>query len=118
MKTNALRKEALEPAGKQAEADRTKETQQAFRPKAARSVEEGQSDWQHVDDASKEKHYSIPEISTLWGLSEKTIRRIFQDEQGVVELGTEESRSKRAYITRRIPESVLRRVHRRLRKTA
>ncbi len=74
--------------------------------------------WQCIEDASREKHYSIHEISKLWGLSEKTIRRIFQNERGVVELGTEESRSKRAYITRRIPESVMRRVHRQLRKTA
>ncbi len=116
MKTNALLREALEPAGNQAEAGSTEETQLGFR--AARSKEEGQSDWPRVDDLSKEKHYSIDEISTLWGLSHKTIRRIFQNEPGVVEVGTEESRSKRAYITRRIPESVMRRVHRRLRKTA
>jgi hypothetical protein len=118
MKTNGLPKEALEPAGKQGEVDRTQEAQQAFRPKPATSKEEGQSDWPYVEDSSKEKHYSIHEISTLWGLSEKTIRKIFQNEQGVIELGSEESHSKRAYITRRIPESVMRRVHRRLRKTA
>ena len=116
MKTNAFLKEALEPAGNQGETDGTEGTQLGFR--AARGKEEAQSDWPHAQDLSKERHYSIDEISTLWGLSHKTIRRIFQNEPGVVELGTEESRSKRAYITRRIPESVMRRVHRRLRKTA
>ena len=116
MKTNALLSEALEPAGNQCEADGTEGTQLGFR--AARGKEKGQSDWPHFEDLSKERHYSIDEISTLWGLSPKTIRRLFQNEPGVVELGTEESRSKRAYITRRIPESVMRRVHRRLRKTA
>lgn len=69
-------------------------------------------------DASREKHYSILEVAELWGLSEKTIRRLFQDEPGVVEIGASESRFRRAYVTRRIPESVLRRVHRRLRKPA
>ena len=116
MKSEALLSEAPEPAGKQGETDTTEGTQLGIR--AARGKEKGQSDWPHFEDLSKERHYSIDEISTLWGLSHKTIRRIFQNEPGVVELGTEESRSKRAYITRRIPESVMRRVHRRLRKTA
>ena len=116
MKNDALLREALEPARKQGETETTEGTQLGFR--AARGKEEAQSDWPHAQDLSKERHYSIDEISTLWGLSHKTIRRIFQNEPGVVELGTEESRSKRAYVTRRIPESVMRRVHRRLWKTA
>jgi hypothetical protein len=116
MKTNALLREALEPAGSQGEAVSSEETQRGFR--AARTKEAGQSDRPHLEDLSQEKHYSIDEISSLWGLSHKTIRRIFQHEPGVIEFGTEESRSRRAYITRRIPESVMRRVHRRLRKTA
>jgi hypothetical protein len=69
-------------------------------------------------DATFEKHYSINEISQLWGLSEKTIRRIFEQEPGVVELDNGESRHKRNYVTRRIPESVLKRVHQKLRRTA
>jgi hypothetical protein len=116
MKTNALLREALVPAGNQGETDTTEGTQLGV--EAARGKERGQSDWPQVEDLSTEKHYSIDEISTLWGLSHKTVRRIFLNEPGEVELGTEESRSKRAYVTRRIPESVMRRVHRRLRKTA
>lgn len=73
---------------------------------------------QGLEDVSLEKHYSVNEISQLWGLSEKTVRRIFENEPGIVVLGNEESISKRSYVTRRIPESVLRRVHHRLRKTA
>ena len=65
-----------------------------------------------------EKHYSIHEISQLWGLSPKTVRRIFEDEPGVVELDNRGSRHKRKYVTRRVPESVLRRVHCKLQKTA
>jgi hypothetical protein len=69
-------------------------------------------------DLSKEKHYSIPEVSLMWGYSRRTVRRLFENEAGVVEIGHGESLHKRAYKTRRIPESVLQRVHRRLRKSA
>jgi len=65
-----------------------------------------------------EKHYSINEISQLWGLSRRTIRRIFEQEPGIIELTNHKSRHKRAYVTRRVPESVLRRVHHKLQKTA
>ncbi len=68
-----------------------------------------------VRDIAFEKHYSISEIVELWGLSEKTIRRIFAGEPDVLECH-EEQRFKRAYRTLRIPESVLQRVHRRIRK--
>ena len=63
-----------------------------------------------------EKHYSVLELKELWGLSEKTIRRMFFSEPGVVKLGHEEGRFKRAYVTLRIPESVVQRVHRRIRQ--
>jgi hypothetical protein len=66
-------------------------------------------------DPALEKHYSVMELAQLWGLSEKTIRRIFVDEPGVVKWGHEERRFKRGYMTFRIPESVVKRVHRRLR---
>jgi hypothetical protein len=56
------------------------------------------------------------ELGQLWGLSEKTIRRMFADEPGVVKWGYEEGRFKGAYMTLRIPESVVQRVHRRLRQ--
>jgi hypothetical protein len=63
-----------------------------------------------------EKHYSVKELANLWNLSDRTIRRMFVGEPGVVEWGTCERRMKRAYKTLRIPESVALRVHRRLRK--
>ena len=69
-------------------------------------------------DVTYERHYSINEISRLWGLSQKTVRRIFQQEPGVVAIDHHKSRDKRAYVTRRVPESVLRRVHRNLQKPA
>jgi hypothetical protein len=68
-----------------------------------------------ASDPALEKHYSVLELAQLWGLSEKTIRRIFGDEPDVVKWGHEERRFKRGYMTLRIPESVVQRVHRRLR---
>jgi AraC-like DNA-binding protein len=59
-----------------------------------------------------ERHYSVGEIAERWGLSEKTIRRMFENEAGVLQWGSPETRRKRGYITLRIPESVMLRVHR------
>lgn len=77
-----------------------------------------QMDGPETLDATFEKHYTVNEISKLWGLSEKTVRKIFEQEPGVVEIDNRTSRRKRNYVTRRIPESVLRRVHRKLQRTA
>jgi len=63
-----------------------------------------------------EKHYCVSEVAELWGLSERTIRRIFNDEPGVIKWENAETRFKRGYTTLRIPESVVQRVHRKLRK--
>jgi transcriptional regulator GlxA family with amidase domain len=65
-----------------------------------------------------EKHFSVRELAASWGLSERTIRRMFAGEPGVVSWGRDESRSKRAYKTLRIPESVAQRVYRRLRRAS
>ena len=35
-------------------------------------------------DLSGEKHYSVAEVAKLWDLSEKTIRRMFEHEPGVL----------------------------------
>jgi hypothetical protein len=59
-----------------------------------------------------ERHYSVAEISKMWALSAKTIRRMFEKEDGVLHWGNPETRRKRGYQTLRVPESVLLRVHR------
>lgn len=69
-------------------------------------------------DLASEKHYSVAEISKLWALSEKTVRRIFEQEPGVISWGSEETRHKRGYRTLRVPESVFIRVHRKLRRAS
>lgn len=66
-------------------------------------------------DICAEKHYSVSELASSWQLSENTIRRMFENEPGVLKWGTTEGRFKRRYITMRIPETVVLRVHRQLR---
>jgi hypothetical protein len=65
-----------------------------------------------------EKHYSVIEISKLWALSQKTVRRIFEREPGVIQWGATETRHKRGYRTLRVPETVLLRVHRKLQRAS
>jgi len=63
------------------------------------------------------RHYSPAEIAELWSLSVDSVRKLFENEPGVLVLGNAEPRrGKRSYTTLRIPEHVIDRVHRRLRK--
>jgi hypothetical protein len=87
-------------------------------PRRERIEEKEGASGMRPNDLAFERHYSVSEIVELWGLSEKTIRRIFSDEPDVLEWGHDEQRFKRAYRTLRIPESVLQRVHRRIRKAS
>jgi AraC-like DNA-binding protein len=63
-----------------------------------------------------EKHYSVQQVSEMWGLSEDTIRRLFRDEAGVLKIGSAETRFKRKRWRLSIPESAMLRVHTRLAK--
>lgn len=63
-----------------------------------------------------ERHYSVVEVAAMWNLSDDTVRKIFQNEPGVLILGGQGSGHARRYTTPRIPESVLQRVHRRMTK--
>jgi len=63
------------------------------------------------------RHYSPAEIAELWSLSVDTVRRMFENEPGVLVLGNgQPRRAKRSYTTLRIPAHVAERVHRRLSK--
>lgn len=66
--------------------------------------------------AAIEKHYSVQELAEIWNLSEDTIRRLFRDEPGVIKINATPGRRKRGYVLLRLPESVVMRVHERLRK--
>jgi hypothetical protein len=63
-----------------------------------------------------ERHYAPVEVAGLWHLDVETIRRIFQDEPGIIVLQAPIKKGRRPYKTIRIPQSVLERVHRRLRR--
>ena len=51
-------------------------------------------------DPALERHYSVNEIAKSWGLSGNTIRRMFENEPGVIEWGSAESRFVRGYRTK------------------
>jgi len=64
---------------------------------------------------SVERHFSPAEIGELWNLSADCVRKIFENEPGVLAIGNAQpKRGKRSYTTLRIPQSVLDRVHRRM----
>jgi predicted transcriptional regulator len=68
-------------------------------------------------DASRatERHFSVAEVAELWGLSPSAVRRLFQQEPGVLALGEPRAKygRRRGKVTLRIPQSVLERVYRR-----
>lgn len=87
-----------------------------WKPEYARDEEKSRTDGDTEILACfvKDKHYTPSELAQLWGVSAKTIRQIFRDEEGVLKIGSNGTRTRRAYKTLRIPESVAERVHTRL----
>ena len=66
-----------------------------------------------ANDASKKEWFSVTDIASLMNLSTDTIRRMFQDEPGVLVIGDgRASRGKRKRVTLRIPKEVVERVKR------
>jgi hypothetical protein len=61
-----------------------------------------------------EKHYTPSELADLWGVSVQTVRELFKNEDGVLKIGSDGTRNRRAYRTLRIPYSVAERVHTKL----
>src|ERR1035441_9954640 len=63
-----------------------------------------------------ESHYSVEELATMWGLSNDTITRIFENEPGVFDASRNphgrKERRKRRHRKLMIPESVVIRVYR------
>ena len=68
-----------------------------------------------AEETTFERHYSVEEPTGLWGMSDDFVRRLFLHEPGVV-VFFHHRPGKRVYRTLRIPESVVQRVHRRLRR--
>jgi len=71
-----------------------------------------------MQTTSTEHHFQPADLAKLWGLSPTKIRRMFEDEPGVLRIGQPSRRVgrilKRSYHSLRIPESVAQRVHDRL----
>jgi hypothetical protein len=65
-------------------------------------------------DTAFEKHLTPAQIADLWEKDPKTIRRMFEDEPGVLIDERPETRKKRRYRSFSIPTSVIERVHRRI----
>jgi len=61
-----------------------------------------------------ERHYAVAEIAEMWNLSPDKVRELFEREAGVLVIGEPNPRRKRRYLTLRIPQSVVERVHARL----
>jgi hypothetical protein len=61
-----------------------------------------------------ERHYSPAELGELWNLSADTVRRMFEQEPGVLVFENPDRSSSRRFRTLRIPESVAQRVYSRL----
>jgi AraC-like DNA-binding protein len=58
-------------------------------------------------------YFSVREIADRLNLSPDSVRKLFQNEPGVLVLGDQSTKHKRRYTTLRIPEPVLHRVLRR-----
>jgi DNA-binding LacI/PurR family transcriptional regulator len=55
-----------------------------------------------------EQFRTVAEVAEMLGVSKDTVRRLFADEPGVIELGRrEETRRKRRYRVLRIPSAVV-----------
>lgn len=65
-----------------------------------------------VDDGTQQT-FTVAQVASLWQLSTDTIRRIFEDEPGVLVQGNRNPRGKRKRITLRIPRHVMERVRKR-----
>lgn len=60
-----------------------------------------------------ERHYTVWEVAELWGFSEKTVKRMFEDMPGVlkVSMPTVLKRKNKPKVSLRIPRSLLERAH-------
>jgi hypothetical protein len=64
-----------------------------------------------LSDTTFEKHYSVTDLKTQWGIGRETVRKLVKDEPGVVKIRLGRKQSNTTYS---VPESVARRIHTRL----
>ena len=66
-------------------------------------------DWQNRN--MNEQFRTVAEVAEMLGVSKDTVRRLFANEPGVIDLGRREAtRGKRRYRVLRIPSNVINRV--------
>ena len=58
--------------------------------------------------------YSVQQLAREWGLSPDTVRKLFQDEPGVMKLEGKSKKGRKPYTILRIPQNVVERVKRRM----
>jgi predicted transcriptional regulator len=60
-----------------------------------------------------ERHYTVQQIAELWGISPQSVRRLFDDEPGVLKLSLPRlvKHTRAPKVSLRVPASVLERVH-------
>lgn len=75
-------------------------------------VAEGSSP-QAPPSSATERHHTVKAVAAMWQISPDSVRRLFQDEPGVLGIGHDDSPTARRYKILRIPQSVLERVYRR-----
>lgn len=63
--------------------------------------------------AAIEQHYTPREVAELWGVSVKTVCRLFEDEPGTLKISMPRllARKRAPQVSLRIPASALARVH-------
>jgi len=61
-----------------------------------------------------ERHYTVQDLAREWALSTWTVRKLFEAEPGVLQIGDRLAGRRRRYITIRIPHHVKERVRARL----
>jgi hypothetical protein len=61
-----------------------------------------------------EQHFTPTQLAGVWKVAPNTIRRLFENEDGVLIFGPGETRYGRRHKSMRIPQSVAARVHRKL----
>jgi hypothetical protein len=68
-----------------------------------------------MSEQATEKHYTPKEIAALWGISDSTVRRLFEDAPGVLKICMptllRNHRKHKPHVSLHIPASVLARVH-------
>jgi hypothetical protein len=84
-------------------------------PKKKFTVDVRFKDGDNILSLVDEKHHTPAELGKSWALSAETIRRLFENEPGVLKISNASAPTgRRRYKTLRIPASVAARVHRRI----